>query len=517
MKTQLLLLSLLLFSCDLFPQADKKRLFTVINSSGSTRDPATTTADGKQGFLIIGDSKSLGLSAKTVTVPSNICYEFTTTATVNYTTASNFAYQYHLSTGYKPVIIPSGLSGSYIYGDATVRHWGDSDVLRSEAFAKANAFLTEQGLTKLEAIILVIGINDASTNVSGNAPFNLSLVESGLTNLLNAINTAFPDTEILIEGLGQSFSAIPKDRVSRIRGFYRTEVENRPYLHFGASFMNASSWGLYSGDGLHPSTAGYDYLGLLFNRSLMNKSYSKNARAIISNHYDEISPERKTLINNFINTIGNQYNNIDALYMFKTSHNNNIYFDWSFTNTAIPQGGTFTVDSHIETTSTTNYFRLSIDPSISWVKASLNDWFMGAKLKDGKTAAGTLAYMFGAEDATRKIQLAQHNTNYLFGYNNNNSLSRYNGATAFLDNTFYGAGSDGTKLHFTINATDFNPIADHVPTALVAKEVVLGGVRLNAGSVTLPYNGEYSYFVQCRYSANRALIYSALETLIAAW
>lgn len=478
-----------------------------------------TTADGKQGFLVIGDSTARGAGESYGPTPTaNTVYQVDkstqaitqiTTTDMNATTGTTgsqwpaFGIDYYTKTGKKPMILNWGHAGTS-FGD-----WVSTDYALTKP--SANLFLSSQGLTKFKAIFIHLGVNDINTAAG--------TLQTNITSLFNSITTDFPNTPIFIEQ--PASSARIATGITTLRTKLKQACIDYTNIQFFCDFGNIYANGYFQ-DAFHPSQAGCTQIGKMASRAIVDYgNYSKWALSIIAAHYDDLSGTVKTKINTFINTIGAAYFDLDCLYRWKTTDTKNIYLDFAFFN--VPIAGvapTFTNDDSISFNGSTQYIKSGLQPSTTNIKQSVGDAFYLIKVKTNNNTTGT-QYAFGAVDLSGTNTRSQFIQDCDFpatnGRINVQPADFSNETTAkILNNTCYGARiSGGSSLSMLKNGVDFG-LLDSSLGALTLQplEIFIGGTNQDGG-LSNPMNFSTTYFASGKYSTvNQVTLYNALEALL---
>lgn len=231
-----------------------------------------TTVDGKQAFLLVGDSiaKGTSISGKGPTPVSGTVYEWDGSNIVevgaNDLSIANTGSQYpqmgtsYLSiTGNRCVFVDCGTGGAYISpGDATI-NWSTTGSLYAPMKVKAYEGLAALRLQRFRGIILILGINDAGFGTT------LTTIQTDLISLFSRLNADFPNTPVYIVNLGRTASAISDSRIDAIRGYYASIISGNPTQYkqaFDLRDYANNTPGYFSPDNVHLNQTGCNALGI---------------------------------------------------------------------------------------------------------------------------------------------------------------------------------------------------------------------------------------------------------------
>lgn len=492
-----------------------------------TLESPDTTSDGKQAFLVIGDSTSAGSNNSTGNGPAPVSgtayyYRRATTDIVEMTADivaaplgsqyPQFCTSYFNGSGKKAVIIPTGVGASNFSPDGDTNDWSTTGDNYAPAVTDARNTLALLGLTKLKAIFICsLGINDAR----GSAV--LSTIQSDITSLLTRLQSDFPDVPIIMEQIGRDETASLTARIGAIRGYIKTAVIANPNVYLLGGLSPLFSNGGYGVDNLHPNQTGNNWRGEQMARWMLNSTRSKWSRSIISSMYDELSSSRKDAISTLIDNNLTDYLEHDILFMFKTTIVNNIYVDWGFLGlSAITNSPTFTANDNLATNGTSSYFRDGFNRSFLQLKSSQNDTFGAVKIKTNNTAAGTLATAYGGSNGTSAV-LIQQTAASLLGYRiNDNTATTSNSETVFANNAEYLFGRNGTGKFLYKDGVQVGT-ATQASVSVNTTQSYVGAFNSN-GTANTFLNGTFEYIRAGKFTTiNHATFKAAMDTFLASW
>lgn len=490
------------------------------------KSSADTTADNRQGFLIIGDSLAGDTSSSIVlgpTTPAGTTYRWNgsgqdelTTQDLNNAGAiygtcwKQFALNYNVATGFRPVFVNHAAGGSEFYPNGDTNNWYTSGALYGPMVTDANAALSFLQVQRFRAIFIILGHNDAS---SANT---LTDIQLGVTSLITRLIADFPDTEIRIASIGRTSGSFITLAQYRIKAMIRDLFDAYTNVQPGANIHPFWDWGLYDSDQLHLLQTGNNKLGEITCRALLNPETNKHAAAVQNSFYNDQSANYAA-ITAFISGCqadGNWTNGtIDHFQFYQPSAMQDKVIDWTTLTSARRRGnvtGTGTAfvrtDGVAGTSLSTNF-----SPDLA-LFASQNDLIRGTRTGDVVTAAGTA---FNLHTGGGNMILRSSASNVLV-YNSNNATGDtwVGGDTQFLDNTDYGTDrTSSTAFHLFKNGTqvDTGSQASSAPDSTV---IQLG----SSAADSLPGDCEFKYSF---YSKGSVFTYSSLitriNTLIAAW
>jgi hypothetical protein len=249
----------------------------------------TDTADGKQAFLILGDSISRGTSitGKGTTPEPGTVFEYDGTQILEVgaddLSTSNTGSQYPQMgrdyfnlTGNKCVFINTAYGGAEFSPNGDSFNWASSGVLYEQMKSKVSGGLLALGINKLKGIILLLGINDARGSVA------LATVQNDVNSLFSRLGADFQDTPLYVVNIGRSETAISNERIDAVRGYIQTAISGTPgaKMIFDLRKYATETPAFYGPDNLHLNISGCNALGseiaiaiapkLTINRSIHN-------------------------------------------------------------------------------------------------------------------------------------------------------------------------------------------------------------------------------------------------------
>jgi hypothetical protein len=492
---------------------------TIAANIGRNYSFVTKSSNNEEFFWIIGDSFAQGSNNTTGAGPDatghgyyfrtsdNTIQPITTTdipGAVNGSPWPQFCNEYFASTGTKAVIIPNGIGGTKFFDS-----WNGTSATYLTAKQDAIDAMAVAGVNKLRGIIIICGVNDAR---GGD---NIAAIGASVGNLFYQLDIDFPKTQIYVVMLGHS--STNGNRLPQVRGYVREQIARYTNAQIVCQLQAMHEWsgGYYGVDDLHLNQTGNNLLGTMINRYIqLPTTYSKYARAIANSFYSTLSLSRLAAIDQWITTLGNQYNDIVAYYKTKVPDENDLYVDWGLCNPLVDNGYVFSANNFI-TTNTGQTIRMNISANNSTYRWTGTDLGIGAATYDRKGAfGGTGKYLIGTSSGSNVLGLAETAAGVMqyFAYDLGTAST---GTGGFADNTEYAVDRVGTTKSRVVNGsvTHTETIAALTPLTSAPE---IGG--RNTSGVTLELNTEIAYFWWYKASAwNRATFYSANQTLESQW
>lgn len=500
---------------------------TATNSGGSTSVTSIesqirefTNTNGEQAFLVVGDSIANGSNNTTGPGPTpsvGTVKQWNTSSIINITNADVYnipagggtfipkmGIDYNTASGRVPVFIPQGSSGAEFSPNGDNNNWSSTGTLRAIAESETTDCLTTLGVAKPKGIIVILGINDA------RAATTIGTVQTDIDAFFTWLTTTYPGVPIQVAQIGRTESVTGNSRIYTVRerivsnAISKTDVNMCFNL---GSWINSSGYGA---DLLHPTQTGNNNLGAALARWWSNLAYSKWTRSIISSMYGDITSGRKTLINNFVTTIGADLFDLENLHFLKVSDANDIGSDWTFLQLLHLNTGDVNLNTNLSCNGTDDSFESTYNPSIAILRASQNDLFTIAKIADnGAVGVRTL---FGGSN-TVFFRLTQGNIQYVV--NDGTTTTAAGPITAFVDNTSYGIYRSGTTKGLLTNgvSTDNATVSS---TGNINRNMRYGA--FNNGALSQFGDFEYEWIVSGKFTTvDIASLHAALNTLSAGW
>lgn len=468
-----------------------------------------TTADGKQAFLIIGDSTAKGSNDDTgpgpTPTPGTAYYyrrsndtvieiedndlEFAADPPTNGSPWPKFAIDYNANSGMKAVIIATARGGADYADNGDGNNWSTTGANYALALADASACLSVLGLTKLKAIFINMGPNDAASAVA------LGTVQTAINSLYSRLQSDFPNVDIVVTQPGRILAAVINSRLGPIRGYVKDVAINNDRVFLLGGFLSAYSAGDMTVGLVHLNQTGQNHVGAMFARWMKNSSYPKWARSIISSYYSDLSVTRKNLIASIDDHLAS-YLNHETLFMFKaTVENDDAFHDWALLTCCdnVTGAAIVTPGSHIQTNGSSTYLDVGFAPDYSDYKQTQDDCFLAVKIKTHSTPAGTGCTILGLSSAgsTHGQQLTQTATSVL-QYRVNDSTATQDGTdTNFQNNTEYMAARNGGTKYLFKNGVEIDSAGVASTDQSTFNQTL--GANNNAGTVGGFANTSFEY------------------------
>lgn len=514
---------------------DIKRFLWLMTGGSSSPD---TTPDGKQAFLVIGDSKAQGLQADASFVAppdaTGTGYEWYSGAVTALTSFglqtaynadgatcwSQFCITYNSLTGKKPVIINQGLAASLFYATTPGggnRCWYTNDTLYSDAVTAANDCMTAMGVTKLKGILVILGINDKThTETFAN-------INTAITSLMDRLTTDFPGVGIYIDMPGIS-SQVPTIKYAQINNAIEDLVTTYADVHIDVNENSMLSWDLADALSPHFFQAGQDQIGKMKAQYVANVrgTSNKRVRRILNQFYDPISESAANTIETQIVANESLFTTyLDNLQIYVSSvSKKNVLVDWvgrtsPLSETVIVNSAGFTwVNGGGVTFDGTQWLRTFFH-TLMWKYASQDDYCFGIKTGTNNTPAGTLANLYGNSNSGGQT-LGQDASNRTLFRNNETSNQTYTTDTKLQDDTRYvvrRTSSTNMELLKSAAIVSTKSVASSTPSTVFHNVGVLNTANIDTEAL--------SGFINCgvKYSFNakaNGLDVAALETMIEA-
>lgn len=486
----------------------------------SESDPATNV-NGEQAFLVVGDSIANGSNNSTGPGPTptaGTVKQWNGSSVIDIGSADVYnipagggtfmprmGIDYNAATGKKPVFIPLGSSGAEFSPNGDNNNWSATGTLRASAETQVANCLAALGTTKLKGIIVILGINDARASTT------LSTVQSDIDSFFTWLTTTYPGVLIQVVQIGRTESVTGNQRIYTVRERIVANAISKTDVNM---CFNLGSWinsGGYGADNLHPNQTGNNDLGAALARWWSNSSYSKWARSIISSMFGDITSARKSLINDFVNTIGSDLFAFENLHFLKVSNANDIGSDWSFLQLLHLNTGDVNLNTNFSCNGTDDSFETTFNPSISNLRASQNDTCTYALIADNG-AAGTRT-LFGGSNAGIFYRFTQGDLQYVV--NDGTTRTIPGPINAFSDNSSYAVFRNGTTKGAIKDATVIDSFTQS-STGALNRNMRYGA--FNSGSLSQFLDVEFLAVASFKYTGvDVSRFDTALKTLSSGW
>jgi hypothetical protein len=370
---------------------------------------------------VIGDSNADGASSSIPTVSHGVLYNYTGGSWNEITTQGvanqgaiygsmwqPFATSYKAEFG-RPVYLMNGAQGGSHYSDAaTAYSWGPSGTLRAAFVAKVVAGLAAVGGSRLDMIVVNLGINDCRAGLS------IANIRTGITSLYTWITGTFPGVPVLVVQMGRSEVA-----VSNLLMYQTRVAQVDAAFSFSDVSMcgNAMIWVFLSGyeaDNLHYNNTTFSGMADNLVRWLRFNALSKWGRSALATLFDTPSAGRITLLDNFISsqvTSGNLARFIQ-LTIFKTGDVRNWLVDLSFVSYGNTSGNpTFVANDCMTLDGVDDYFGSGINVNVqAGTRYTQTSVLLGVALKTNRSAGN--GCLFGGTEAAASLSVVQNGVRY---------------------------------------------------------------------------------------------------------
>lgn len=266
-RTLILALFLLLNAC-----TKAQSFFMPAVTTPTTTSAATTTPDGRQAFVIIGNSIASGTETaggKGPAPAAGTVFEFNGTSIVevgaNDLSTSNsgsqwprFGIDYYNITGLKPVFINTASGGAEFYPNNDNNNWYTTGTLYAAMQTKVANGLAALGVTKPAAILIELGINDA------RGAKTLTSIQEAVSSLSSRLTVSFPDVPVYYTYPGRMETAISNGRIDLVRSYISSTVTSYSSTHsiaFDLRTFATDHPEYYGTDSLHLNQAGNNAYG----------------------------------------------------------------------------------------------------------------------------------------------------------------------------------------------------------------------------------------------------------------
>lgn len=407
----LILLSILWFSCE-----GQIPVVSVMTSRVGLTDE---TADGKQVYVILGDSKTGTSNGVGPTISSGIAYEWDREdLMVKEVTSGDFQYinsigsqwprfciQYNANTGKKPVIVEQGVGGTRWFSSTASQSWYTNGTRYSDAVTNTNACLAYLELTKPKGVFIILGINDLNNGVGDVSVY--------ATSLIDRINTDWDFPPIYISIPSQTNSMTSANAATMKTYLRSLEVI---YSNVHAPFNEATLFSNgYTHDNVHFNTTGNNVFGIWAANYVSSSETDKDIRRVLNaNFVTTLTSGEQTAYSTFISQgkADGWWDDLSSLQVYKASQSTNKLTD--INGLIAPQNSSADVSNtgYISTNGSSTYVRTQFNPNtVIKGTATVNSFIAGLRIGTNSTSAGTTATIFGASSGSGREYIRQINTN----------------------------------------------------------------------------------------------------------
>jgi hypothetical protein len=500
------------------------------------QQPNDTTEDGKQIFLVMGDSNVDGRCTTIPTIAADTMYKWidpTVTEITNQNISRDgtfgslwpyFAEDYKAATSKKVVLVHHGYGSARFVHTTNTNDFSVDGVRYDAAINDCDSALTSLGLDVPKAIIVNCGVNDLVSTAS------ITDIRTAIDSFFTRITTKYPNVPVLIVQNGRVGTSPTNNSQKgyQIRAYLKKMAEDYAdvFIISGGLVYTGGQFGTtyWKSDGLnvHYENTLAELIGSQLSKWFVNESYSKWSRNIISSFESELSSLRKGLINDFVNNqiLNANYHKFEELYLFKVPLSSDIGVDFAFKSYLFTTNTTFTANDNIATNGTNARIgRNYVNSYYNQTGAGQNDFREGVKLKE-RTGGTGLSYLFSRNTISSgaAIRVGQNGTKIIF---NANDVTTTEGSQASLqNNTLYSVLRNGTNRQLLINKTV--DVTDSTPSTGAVNDGYSIGVN-HAGekgsdTFSLWLAGKYEYgYVSVYTGFDFDSFYDDMEYLIAHW
>jgi len=471
-----------------------------------------TTSDSKQIIAIIGDSKGGTSDASTGVVASaNTVYEWTGASEVNITSGElagantgspwvQCGKTYYTGASIKSVFVDTHSGGAEFSPNGDNNNWSATGTLRASAETKIDGAVTHYGVIP-KAIFVLLGENDIRASTT------IATVLTDIDAFFTWITTKYPNTDIVVMQCGKtdqvngSANTEGSLRAHQIRSRIKQNAINTTRVCF---FANGGTITTY--DNLHYSAAGNIHAGRMAGNWLVNSSYSKWTRSIISSMYTKPTTTQKNVINTWVSAV-NYTTGIDTFYKWRgaateTDANN----DWGFEAFCTKQS-LISLISNGYNTSAAGYIKTKFFGGAALL-ATQTDFFVGVECI---TQTGTSNGLFGVRNngTTNSMELLLPSSKSFRAHDNTGTTH----SGDFVDGSrYYVARDAGTKILIE-NTTRLTTASVAALNVDITNELFAFG-RNNAGTLDNNMTGTLGFLVYGPRSVLESVFDSATQTLL---
>jgi hypothetical protein len=152
-------------------------------------------------------------------------------------------------------VVNAGSSGARIYRAGDNNTWTGDGVLYGIMKTKANNYLSNQGKTKFDMILVNQGVNDTGT--TGNPSFEV--VEPYWYQFIDQLKTDFPNTRLLINNIGFFGNNQPNQKHGKVRKMISDTIIADTICYAGADLLSYPFEDFF--DGIHADQPTNDAIG----------------------------------------------------------------------------------------------------------------------------------------------------------------------------------------------------------------------------------------------------------------
>lgn len=505
-----------------------------------------TTSDGKQVIHIVGDSLFAGNTDSGTAIPDAIpgavfqCDSTGNTITevvgkhifgeLNGSPWIQFANQRYLTTGLKTIICNTAVGGSTVYptsstGGGTTNTWYPGGARYTAGATKLANCLSAAGVSKQRVTFVSCGINDEQS------PTALSDVQLGVESLRSRLLADNPGVKVVwcnfgwlaVNSLITRASNITTARARFIRKITMEQARDYENLYMGPYWGTLAQNGYMRSGDIHFNDAGNVEVGSMLSRWMNNYMYSKESRAIIASHYDDLSTSRKNAIQKFINDYGKvDYYKTDGIIRYITTDTRNIYLDWCLKGGAANPGGfTFNPNTSVSLNGTSNCINTGLftGSPVNGTYATQDNAFFAQKIITARDPGVNTFAFGGALNSAAYVSLRQLSggAGLQWRINETSNVHNYTGATNFANNTVYGVIRTGATESGLIINTSIVHTSTAASVANIPTQVFTGVLATNEAASTEWMDGDFGWVIQAPANINWQNAITRLNELDVNW
>lgn len=469
--------------------------------------------DGRGEVISVVPDSTLWLASRTGLAIEMVTTQSTSNDGDYGSTARNFSVKHKEYFGGGILLVNGCSGGAYaVSTPSTGNDWSATGKLWQKSITAGRNALNLVQQDSLYAIVIDLGINDINVNR------NYATIKAAYQDLIDRDQAEFPGVPIVISQAGKTGTIGNGTLAYDLRRLIielANENSNVSIAMSDAMFVGPD-WMV---DSTHPNAAAHDVKGASLAQWFKNRSlgYSKWANAVISTHFDELTPGRKNLLATFIDSQVSNGNffKLERLLNFKTSQKENIFCDWSLMGYTSQSKIVYNANTDIQN-GTGAYYITYVTPSIYVGRSAPDNFITGVKLRAKTTNLTTVASLFGGSDATARLSVQQTGTGLAFYANDLTATTALTSDVGFLAGNTYtvyrNGGEKGLKKNLVTEATASIPVVSGVTSA-----ITVGGLRTGS-SMSQYYFGNYEYYFDAAYTDfDFTSFYNGMEAVMAGW
>lgn len=458
-----------------------------------------TTASGQQvHWVTVADSNYNGTGTSDITIAPGILYVWNwnntgpgLTEITSQNIAGNgvtsgtpwkaYAAAYAANNpGKKVVMVLTALGGSDLIND-----WSSTGALRGPSAAAVDACLAFLNLSSVKTILSNACINDV------RVPASIANIQTAFNEIISYLNTKFPSSPILYTVPGKDGTINNSLLLRQVRDMIVQKQRTLTNFYIAATATVFEGNALLQVDELHWAKVGSEHVGESNANWHTNNSYGKYARALISCHFANLTSQRKSVIDTYITSLGNNIYGYEYLFHAQESDVRDTFLDYTFLTGPFEVGLAFTADQFLATAGTvSSYFRSAFIATTMAIRSSSNDISGGIYLKTVRSDATTLRTAFGATIPGTQFVLG-HTTTGVFYRVNDNTLTLYAEASLQNESEYVIVRDSGTSKAIRKNGSEVGRVTINAVGGL--SQNVIAGNNNNNGAPATPMDFDYTW------------------------